>query len=74
MISHNLSDVYCKICDKRLTVGDSLLLHIFENHSRQFVNILIELNHQIIVMADKYFEYRPDDWKTNIENNKKRID
>jgi hypothetical protein len=71
MLDHSASDIYCKLCDYRLTVGDSLIHHIFVYHSQAFVNLLIDVDPQLIVKADRYFEIRPEDWKKNIENNKK---
>ena len=73
MLDHSATDIYCKICDKRLTVGDSLIHHIFDNHSAAFINMLIKWNPQLIVIADQYFEIRPEDWKKNIQANKDKI-
>lgn len=52
-------NVYCKVCDKLMEIGDSMLGHIIANHPYDFANILITLNPQIISITDICFEIRP---------------
>ena len=53
-----MTDTHCKICDKQMEFGDSFVLHIFQEHPRQFVNILIELNPKLVSMMDIFYETR----------------
>lgn len=53
-------NTYCKVCSQELHVGDSMLLHIFQEHPRQFVNMIIQLNPEIVEMTHNLFTIGPE--------------
>jgi hypothetical protein len=52
-----MTDTYCKICNKIMEIGTSMLGHIYEFHPSAFIDMLMD-NPSIIKSTWKYFEER----------------
>jgi hypothetical protein len=56
VVMNLMIETYCKICNKRMEFGSSMLGHIIEFHPDTFAHILIECNPSIALTAWQYYE------------------
>lgn len=51
-------ETYCKICNKTMNLGDSMLGHIIESHPNAFADLIIEFHPSIVMMIQDYYGAR----------------